>query len=279
MAHREQDQLLWQGRSRFTGQAIAAVLTGLDTRSTNRKTGPMAQVWIIPVLLAPMAAVRAGYDTAVCGMCALRPLLKRMARRMVATITQTKPCYVDVTKAPLAVWRRLTRGGYPPGQGGTFRRPVRIGAWGDGAALPLTVVRALSARCAQGWTAYTSHWHRRPGLRPFFMASVKSLAEAETAWRRGWRTFRVLAPDEAPKPWEIHCPAGEEGGKRTTCAACLLCNGLAGKVLTQTTLTHLMRQYHRRPIDAHWRSLVDPRKSIVIHAHGGGKRPPRSTHV
>ena len=219
------DHLLWRGRSRFTGDPIAAVVTGLDRPSKNRKTGTMATVWVIPHAISPIAAIRSGTDSMVCGLCSLRPILHKLARRARAKM----PCYVDTSKAPWAIWNRYRRGGYAAKERGEFPLPVRLTGHGDGATIPLRVIEGIIPRCAHGWTAYTSHWQRRRSLRPYFMASCKSLAEARTAWARGWRTFRVVQANDPLMPNEIACPASAEAGQRTTCDRCGLCDGLGGR--------------------------------------------------
>jgi len=67
------DHLLWRGRSRFTGDPIAAVVTGLDRPSKNRKTGTMATVWVIPHAISPIAAIRSGTDSQGGGFGSPRP--------------------------------------------------------------------------------------------------------------------------------------------------------------------------------------------------------------
>ena len=218
------DHILYKGRSRFTGVPIAAVVTGLDRPSENPKTGRMAQMWIIPQQLSPRSAVETGTDSAICGLCSLRPILHKLARRARAKLA----CYVESEKAPGSVWRRYKRGGYAPRESGAFPLPVRLTGHGDAAAIPLRVIQGLIPRCAHRWTAYTSHWRKRPGLRPYFMASCKTAAEATEAQSQGWRTFRVLGQAERMLPNEIACPASAEAGKRTTCDRCLLCDGLGG---------------------------------------------------
>jgi hypothetical protein len=39
--------IFYRGPSQLTGDPIVAVLTGLVTRSSNAKTGPMLQTWIL----------------------------------------------------------------------------------------------------------------------------------------------------------------------------------------------------------------------------------------
>tara|TARA_R110000850_G_scaffold119182_2_gene236458 strand:- start:428 stop:826 length:399 start_codon:yes stop_codon:yes gene_type:complete len=118
---------------------------------------------------------------------------------------------------------------------------IRIGAYGDGAALPLNVMADLTHGIFH--TGYTHAWQSRPDLRQFLMASVDNPTEYDAAKQSGWRTFRVRTADENLDPQEIACPASDEAGKRTSCDHCGLCDG-------------------SRP--------DDQRKSVAIIAHGIG---------
>ena len=57
------------------------------------------------------------------------------------------------------------------------------------------------------------------------MASVETEDEARLAVACGWRYFRVKRASDRPLPNEHTCPASAEGGHRTTCERCGLCNG------------------------------------------------------
>ena len=193
------------------------VATGFARASVNIKTGAMIQVWILPRRDHPVMAVRSGRDSVVCFDCPIKP-----------------QCYVEVHKAPANVWRAFHRGSYPPLPGmDVFRGHfVRFGAWGDPFALPLAKLHAIT-KAAAGWTGYT-HQHRNSaaaGLRPYLMASVESLEDANEAQRRGWRTFRI--GDDVAAGESLCRAAGNAGlnhaqlrGKQ--CIDCLLCRGTAG---------------------------------------------------
>jgi hypothetical protein len=68
---------LWRGPSRLDGAPIVAIATGLAEPSSNPKTGPMVQTWILRADSSPQEAQRTGADASVCGDCPLRPLLAR----------------------------------------------------------------------------------------------------------------------------------------------------------------------------------------------------------
>jgi hypothetical protein len=124
---------------------------------------------------------------------------------------------------------------------------IRIGTYGDGAAVPAYVWQALLSR-ANGHTAY-SH---QSGLAQsafdpaIYMVSADSEAQARAAWETGKRTFRVIdTVSDIVKGKEILCPASKEAGAKTTCFSCGLCGGNSVKA-----------------------------KSIAIPAHGNG-----ATHI
>lgn len=138
-------------------------------------------------------------------------------------------CYVNKGFGPAAVYRGYLRGIYPRMSAREVKRraddrgrPVRFGAYGDPAAAPAAIWRALDSK---RHTGYSHQWRRFPSLRSLVMASADSLADAREAWARGWRTFRVIRHASELQPSEILCPASAEMGKRTTCEKCGLCNG------------------------------------------------------
>jgi hypothetical protein len=210
--------LLYRGPSLLTGAPIVAIASGLDGGSHNPKTGAMVQVWIVRSDLAPMDAVRANVDDAICGSCALR-----------GRDGFDRKCYVAPWLGPNNVFKALDR--YLAADDDEIaalleRRHVRIAAYGDPAAVPFRVWRN-ALRFAAGWTGYTHAWRTCDvRLQTIAMASVDSVAERLEASRAGWRTFRVRdGHTDAVQPDEVICPASDEAGHRTTCAACELCRG------------------------------------------------------
>jgi hypothetical protein len=211
--------ILYEGPSMLDGKPIVAIAT---VGSQNAKTGGMVQTWIIRSDIEPHTALKNGDDYSVCGNCKHRPV-------------NGGACYVTVFQAPLAVYRAYKRGRYARaewsgdlvavGEG----RAVRLGSYGDPAAVPVNVWRALVQR-ATGTTGYTHQWHKlQPGaaLSALCMASVDTAEEREMAKMRGWRTFRVRTADESTAQGESVCPASDEGGTKLTCSQCKACNGCA----------------------------------------------------
>lgn len=206
--------VVWEGRSRFDGSPIVVVLTD---RTDNKKTGPMIQSWILRSDMPPTEAVRSGADVAICGSCPR---------------SGGSGCYVTTHTAPLAVFRSLPRYERVTPEVAAKRIAgwtLRIGAYGDPAAVPASVWWAL-VRHTRGQTGYTHSPHMAPALRGMIMASVDSPLEAVRWQAHGWRTFRVRSVDadgeaDPMGPGESVCPASAEGGMRTACAFCLLCDG------------------------------------------------------
>src|SRR3954467_2836211 len=93
--------IIWQGASRLNGEPIVAIVSGLEGRSRNTKTGSMPQVWILTPS-HPVEALRSGESEAVCGGCSL------LGKRGVG-----RKCYVTLAHGPRVVWDAWQRGIYP----------------------------------------------------------------------------------------------------------------------------------------------------------------------
>ena len=225
--------VLWEGFSPIDGAPIVAIATGLSRPSSNRKTGPMVQVWILRADVSPSEAVATDADASVCGSCPLKGLgFKKRA------------CYVNVGQAPAAVWRAYQRGSYPRVTLQAARdliegRALRLGAYGDPAMVPARFLKAWT-QAAKSHTGYTHQW-RAPfatdAHRELLMASADTAEDRAEALARGWRFFGITTtPDDVESA--IECPA-DRG--LTTCEKCGLCAGTSKRA-----------------------------KSIVIRAHGAG---------
>lgn len=229
VAQRIRSAIIHEGKSRLDGGPIVVVATGLDQSSQNVKTGAMVQTYILRSDLSPLDAIREGLDHSVCGDC----------------VHRKGSCYVNVGQGPTAVYAALTKGSYPTLDplrlaSGLF---VRLGAYGDPCAVPLSVWDRL-LRGAADHSGYTHQW-RKPFAQPYkrlLMASVDTEEERYEAMSLGWRTFRVKTPAERRMPGEIVCPASAEAGYKKTCAECLACDGSHG--------------------------AADRRASVVIDVHG-----------
>ena len=109
------------------------------------------------------------------------------------------------------------------GQKAALTRAVRSG---DRAKVKAECERVVR----HDWTEDSPHspywpddWRR--WLRALIMASADTVGDRRAAMRAGWRVFRTRGADMPLRSGEIICPASAEGGKRTTCAECHLCDG------------------------------------------------------
>ena len=194
------------------------IATGFKTRSDNRKTGDMIQIWILVKSVSPTEAIRTGLDRLICGNCMHRGHEENGRHGVERT------CYVNPGQAPQGIWKAWKAGRYPTLQFMDIfaGRKVRFGAYGDPTHLPLSLALAI-AGVSSGWTGYTHQW-RKPSLqgwRQLLMASVDTTAELLIARAMGWSTFRV-SPDMDHRTFETLC-ASERNG--TPCSVCLGCPG------------------------------------------------------
>ena len=96
--------IAYEGKSRIDGAPIVVILTALNG-SMNTKTGHMVQSYILRADIDPVKAARLGLDASICGDCQHRPT---NARR-----TGNPPCYVNIGRSALGVWKAYKRGSYP----------------------------------------------------------------------------------------------------------------------------------------------------------------------
>ena len=207
--------VFYDGPSLIDGAPVIGIAV---LSSVNGKTGNMVQTYILRADQAPLDAIRAGDDESICGDCRHRPALGGS-------------CYVDVSKSVTSVYAAWVRGSYPllapaDAAAAVAGRVVRMGAYGDPAAIPAGIWRRL-LRHAAGRAGYTHQWRRAYalGLRGLAMASVDTVPERDVARALGWRTFRVRTADQALGAREIVCPASDEGGNRRQCITCRACDG------------------------------------------------------
>lgn len=209
--------LIWEGPSELDGLPIYAALSGLDRPSENRKTGPMAQLWIQSQRTDPIKAVASGADYSVCGNCALRGVAGK-----------ARACYVNLGHAPPQIHAQYSRKTLDTSnRWKTLLKEysVRLGAYGDPAALPIHIIQDLVQR-ANAHTGYTHQWRTaNPELRKYVMASVESAEGYHEANALGWSTFRVKHKGAPRFHGEFTCPASAEAGSSTTCSKCLQCSG------------------------------------------------------
>ena len=238
--------VIYRGPSILDGSPIVVIATGLGAGSSNRKTGALVQTWILREDMSPIEAIQSGADVSICGACPHRG-------RIVDGKNAGRSCYVNVGQAPLNVWRTYhrtplangkQRSGYPEARQDELSaifagRLVRLGSYGDPAAVPVWVWQAVMAQ-ADGGTGYTHQWKDAAlELAQWCMASCDSQADRVFAGFLGYRTFRVTAQDSRTDRGEreIICPASDEAGKVTNCAACKACGGLSAKAKADIVIT------------------------------------------
>lgn len=221
-----QSSIIYSGPSLLDGAPIVVVAI---IGSTNRKTGPMIQTHIIRADMSPLEASRTGKDASICGDCRHRGQPSETGK-----IARQRSCYVNLAQGPLVVWKAFQAGKYPQAsspeeiaQVGAGRM-VRLGSYGDPAAVPAQVWQALTSK-AKGWTGY-SHQPGKPGYSPeMMMASADSQEEASGYHAKGYRTFRVIPlreyspenPAASLMQNEIMCPSS----RGVLCEDCGLCKG------------------------------------------------------
>jgi hypothetical protein len=216
----QQSFVFYDGPSAIDGAPIIGIAI---IKSRNAKTGNMVQTFILRADESPLDALQSGADASVCGACIHRPRVIKGKR--------VRTCYVDVGKSVQAVFGAWIRGAYPlmsPAEGARrlAGRKVRLGAYGDPAAIPADHWRALLA-VADGHTGYSHQWREAfaQSMRDLVMASADSESDRDIARAMGWRTFRVRTADESLGAREIVCPASDEGGNRRQCVTCMACDG------------------------------------------------------
>ena len=214
--------IIYRGPSLYDGAPIVVIAT---YTTGNRKTGGVVQTYILREDIDPRDASKGGEDASICGTCPHRGETTTDPARKIA---KGRTCYVNLGQGVLIAWRAFQRGVYPAAMRERERaaigagRVVRLGTYGDPAAVPEHVWTDL-LRDAASWTAYTHASGWRPDLA---MQSADTYAEAQAAWAKGQRTFRVVqGVDDIDTANEVLCPASKEAGARTTCAACKLCGG------------------------------------------------------
>jgi hypothetical protein len=216
--------VIWEGASLLDGKPVVLLATKGTRSKANSKTGSLIQTYILRSDTDPVSATKTGEDLSICGECPHRK-------------AKAGSCYVRVEQGPLNVYKAFKRGVYPRITLEQAREQcsgelVRLGAYGDPAAIPLEVWETL-LKDAKGFTGYSHQWKTtEQGLARYCMASCDNVGEAIEAQAKGWRSFTVVSKDAYATrhglpvvPHSFLCPASEEGGKKLTCAECLACGG------------------------------------------------------
>ena len=210
--------VLYRGASLLDGAPIVAIAI---IKSTNIKTGNMVQTYILADNgLSPLDNAKSGADISICGDCKH----KRYSGEL-------RDCYVNIGQGANAVYKAYLKGNYPANiqaaSAASAGRMVRLGTYGDPAAVPAYIWQALINQ-AQGHTGYSHQWQSGKAgadIMALCMASADNAIERAAAKAAGYRTFRVRGENEAIEAGEFICPASAEGGKRKLCGDCGACDG------------------------------------------------------
>lgn len=224
--------IIYKGKSQIDGKPIVVIVTGLKGKTKNAKTGDMLQTWILREDISPLEAVKTGADFSICGNCKHRGKLELV--KGIWKWVKKRSCYVTVWQAPRAIWEAFKRGSYTDMTKGDIsslgkNRNIRLGAYGDPAAVPVAIWQDLTM-FADTTTGYTHQWQNKANaaLKYLTMASADSVEEYKQAIKSGWRTFRVKKPSDLAMKGETVCPNTTVG---LNCADCGACRGLKGNNL------------------------------------------------
>jgi len=231
--------IIYEGPSLLDGKPIVAIAI---VKSKNTKTANMVQTYILRSDLDPREANRTGEDYSICGECPHRGT----ATNGDSGLARDRTCYVRIDQGPVIVYKSMLRGIYPVAAGHKAiaaigeGRMVRVGTYGDGAAVPSYVWDSLLDQ-AKGHTAYT---HQSGATTSSYdasryMVSADGERAARAAWNAGARTFRVIwDTSDLVRNREVLCPASAEAGYRTTCDKCGLCGGASVKAKSIAIVAH-----------------------------------------
>jgi hypothetical protein len=226
--------IIWQGPSVIDGAPIVLIASGLETDSPNSKTGAMVQTYILRSDMNPLLASKTGADVSICGSCPHRGKLLN------GTLVG-RSCYVTLIHGPRVVFDAFERGAYPhatllEAQKAFAGRRVRMGAYGDPAAIPFRVWACILL-FAEKVTGYTHQWRVcDPQFANFVMASCDSESDEIDCNAMGYRAFRVRPMGAPMLPREVMCPASAEAGHKTTCFDCSACGGHDSKARANITI-------------------------------------------
>ena len=92
-------RILFEGKSNIDNKDIVVIITGLDNKTSNKKTGDMLQTWILLRDHKPNEAHKNGLNKSVCGNCPHAGY-------------NNNSCYVKWFQAPLQVWKSYKNNRY-----------------------------------------------------------------------------------------------------------------------------------------------------------------------
>lgn len=217
--------ILYKGPSVLDGSPIVVLAV---VKSNNRKTGSMIQTHILRDDISPLDAIKNGQDSSICGNCPLRQGIGGA-------------CYVNVGQGPNSAWKSYKKGNYATPSMDEIKtmlkgKLVRLGAYGDPAAVPVSVWNEALEN-ARGWTGYThqsKHKNFDTAILKWCMVSAETANQAKEYHAQGLRTFRVITEDAPRFDNEIECPS-EQG---YSCVECKKCDGAQSQGESITIMVH-----------------------------------------
>jgi hypothetical protein len=224
-----------QGLSPIDSKPYVAILT---LKSSNRKTGDMAQVWILRSDINPVEALNTGEDYSICGNCPHRKGANELIDGVLRYIVSDKrSCYVNVGQAPNSVYKSFKAGRYDIATSSELKRVlagrrVRWGAYGDPAILHESVVSEINGYVL-GHTGYTHQWRESfsDWCKGVFQASCDGMMDYLEASKRGYKTFAVI-PKGSRNYSGKQCPATIELSE-AQCKTCKLCDGAKADIYVE----------------------------------------------
>ena len=206
--------VLYKGPSAINGEQILAILT---TKSSNTKTGNIAQITYIPVDgygdKHPLKKIRTEVKKAVCGSCPLLGGGCYVTPMGTASIKRAYFAgnYKDISDDIQAIQALLSK------------YIVRNGQDGDPLSIPFNLVNTIS-QFSMLHLSYSHIWKDNPEQAGNHMASVENIKDAIQAQEMGFKTFRVRENEDSPLTEnEVLCPY--ENDKSKQCQVCQLCTG------------------------------------------------------
>lgn len=203
--------------SALNGEPIIVAVQMTDTANT-KLGAEMRQVWIMPAGMKPSVANGTAAQDSVCGKCWFKT---------------NGACYVNM-QTPNSVYRSIEAGNYTELSqtpedlavlaDALHGETVRVGAWGDPAAMPWPIMQTIT-KAAASYTAYT-HQAAHPNFNRMYlsvcMVSAESPKQAAKYQELGIRTFRPKVAGSVNLENEITCPNETHG---INCIECRLCDG------------------------------------------------------
>jgi len=222
--------ILYEGPSLIDGKPIVVLMVGIK-RSRNKKTGAMAQTYILRSDISPVEAAKTLQDESVCGHCPHRQ-------------ATGGSCYVNIAQGPNQVYKTYKQGKYKvedPRVAGAGLR-IRVGTYGDPGAVPDYIWKELITNAIM-WTGYSHQVERSPELIGLCMASADTQEQAEKYQAEGWKTFRVKTVDEPLMHKEILCLNTTLG---IQCEECGVCDGKTANVAINVHgLAHKIKNFEK----------------------------------